>query len=463
MINPIPASASIGPDWVRDAFFYQIFPERFDNADPSTDPADVEPWGQPPTRDNFFGGDLPGITRRLGHLKDLGANAIYLTPVFAAATNHRYDAIDYNRIDPLLGGDAAFEAFLGNAHAADIRVVLDAVFHHCGDQHPYFRDVVQRGADSPYVNWFSVAGFPVTSTPEPNYLTCSGCHYLPKLNVHNPEVREYLFNAASKWMNSGIDGWRLDVPYMLENPHFWSQFQTLVKQHDPDLYVVAEVWEKATEWVDGTTSDGAMNYRLRDAILNFVSEWRGGGETFAADLEAIDTEIPAQAKGLMLNLLGSHDTERVLTHCGGDVDAAKLAYALMFTAEGAPMIYYGDEIGLTGFNDPDCRGCMPWDESGWNHDLRSWIQTLARIRRDHVALRRGSEATIQASESTIVRARVHESEEILVLANRGRVPATVAVTGYEARSGVDLTSGHKLDCSQISIPPVGISIVRLDT
>jgi cyclomaltodextrinase len=454
--TPLP-----GPDWVRDAFFYQIFPERFDNADSSTDPAGVQRWGAAPTRDNFFGGDLPGIARRLPHLQGLGINALYLTPVFAASTNHRYDAVDYNRIDPILGGDAAFESFLSSAHAADIRVVLDAVFHHCGDQHPYFRDVVARGADSAYVNWFSVAGFPVQAHPEPNYLTCSGCSYLPKLNVYNPEVREYLFNATTKWMSTGIDGWRLDVPYMLENPHFWQQFRGVVKGYDPDLYICAEVWEKATEWTTGATSDGAMNYRLRDAILGFVSEWRGGGETFAAELEAIDAEIPASAKGLMMNLLGSHDTERVLTHCGGDVDAAKLAFALMFTAEGAPMVYYGDEVGMTGFNDPDCRACMSWDRATWDTGMLEWITMLARLRRDNVALRRGAETTVQATENTIVRSRTHADQRILVLANRGSAPETISVDGFASRTGRELITGITVACSEIAVPPKGVRLVAV--
>jgi len=451
-------AARPGPDWVRDAVFYQIFPERFDNADPSTDPPDVRPWGEPPTRDNFFGGDLPGITRRIGHLSNLGVTALYLTPIFAAGTNHRYDTIDYGRVDPMLGGDDAFASFLERAHGADIKVVLDAVFHHCGDRHPHFQDVVTRGADSPFVNWFSVAGFPVTADPEPNYLTCSGCHYLPKLNVHNPEVREHLFAITRQWMRTGIDGWRLDVPYMMDNLHFWRQFRDVVKGVDENLYLCAEVWEAATDWTDGTTSDGAMNYRLRDAILNFVGEWRGGGETFAADLERIDSEIPAGAKGLMLNLLGSHDTERVLTHCGGDVAATKLAFALLLTAEGAPMIYYGDEIGMTGFNDPDCRRCMVWEEQKWNQDILDWLRRLIRLRRKNVALRRGSEETILADETTIVRRRVHDEQVVIVAANRSRVPVTVSLGG--TGSLTDLLTGSALDATQLVVPPQGVCVAE---
>ncbi len=449
-----------GPDWVRDAVFYQIFPERFDNADPRTNPTDVQPWGAPPTRDNFFGGDLPGIARRLPHLAGLGVNALYLTPIFSAATNHRYDATDYLTVDPGLGGDAAFADLVTTAHAADIRVVLDAVFHHCGDQHPFFRDVVARGADSAYVNWFSVASFPVQSHPVPNYLTCSGCHYLPKLNVHNPDVRDHLFTATRKWMSSGIDGWRLDVPYMLDNPWFWQQFRAVVKDHDPDLYICAEVWDAATDWTNGTTSDGAMNYRLRDAILSFVTEWRGGGQKFAADLASIDTEIRPEAKGLMMNLLGSHDTERLITHCGGDTQAVKLAFALLFTAEGAPMIYYGDEIGLPGFNDPDCRRCMPWDQTSWNTDILHWVTTLARVRRDNIALRRGTESTLTATENVIVRQRTHPDQTVLVAANRHASPTTVNVSAAGA-TGTDLLSGAAVDLASLDIPGQGVRLVQL--
>lgn len=451
-----------GPDWVRDAVFYQIFPERFDNADPSTDPEGVVPWGSAPTRDNLMGGDLAGVTDRLGHLQAMGVNALYLTPVFSSSTNHRYDATDYYSIDPRLGGEAAFSTFLETAHDKDIRVLLDAVFHHCGYDHPFFQDVIANEGQSDYVNWFLVQDFPVTAHPVPNYQTCSGCWYLPKLNVQNPQVREYLFGAVQKWMSSGIDGWRLDVPYMLENEPFWEQFRAVVKGHDPSQYIVAEVWEKATEWTTGATSDAAMNYRLRDAILSFVSEWRGGGESFAAELEAIDTEIPADRKGLMLNLLGSHDTERVLTHVGGDVAAVKLAYALLFTAEGAPMVYYGDEVGMAGFNDPDCRGAMLWDEQAWNRGILEWLTTLARLRRENIALRRGTESTVQATENTIVRLRHHEDGDVLVVANRARTEDCIAIQGHSGRGGVDLLTGQRVACDAIRVPGTGVSVVRLD-
>ncbi|MEU6415328.1 glycoside hydrolase family 13 protein [Microbispora sp. NPDC046933] len=446
-------------DWVRDAVFYQIFPDRFANGDPSLDPPGVEPWGGPPTRTNFFGGDLAGVRGRLGHLRDLGVTALYLTPIFTAGTNHRYDTIDYFGIDPALGDEETFAGLVEDAHAHDIRVVLDAVFHHCGDGHPAFRDVVEKGAASPYVNWFSVQEFPVRADPEPNYLTCSGCAYLPKLNVCNPEVRDHLFAAVEKWSRTGIDGWRLDVPYMMENLPFWRQFRRLVKGIDEDLYIVAEVWEAATDWTRGDTSDGAMNYRLRDAILGFVTDHRLGGEWLAAELGAIDREIGPEAKGLMLNLLGSHDTERVRTRCGGEPEATRFAFGLLMAAEGAPMIYYGDEVGMRGFNDPDCRRCMTWSEKDWDHEQLAWLKTLTRLRRDHVALRRGSESTVLAGENVIVRARVHPDETVLVLANRGNAAETLpAGTG----TGRDLITGEQVKLGAVSVRPWEVRFVRPD-
>lgn len=460
-MNATPSTkTSSGPDWVRDAIFYQIFPERFCNSMPALNPPGTERWGGAPTRDNFFGGDLPGVEKHLDHIEKLGANAIYFTPIFTAGTNHRYDTIDYMHVDPHLGGDESFSKLLEAAHGQDIRVVLDAVFHHCGIDHPRFKDVIANQDNSEYATWFHVEAFPVSHEPEPNYLTCSGCWYMPKLNVNNPALREYLYGVARHWIERGIDGWRLDVPYMLENPWFWRGFREQVKGIDPDRYIVAEVWEAATEWATGETSDGAMNYRLRDAILDFVTEWRGGGDKFAEDLAQIDSEIPADHKGLMLNLLGSHDTERLLTHCGGDVGAAKLAFGLLFTAEGAPMVYYGDEVGMTGFNDPGCRGCMDWSQQSWNTEILDWVSQLSRIRTANVALRRGSETTLQVSENTIVRERRHPEQTVLIAANRGDVRARCQLApGY----ATDLVTGDSIDLGSIELESRAIRILRRDS
>ncbi|WP_448720028.1 glycoside hydrolase family 13 protein [Microbacterium natoriense] len=406
------------PDWLADASFYQIFPERFANGDPALDPDDVVPWTSVPTRDNFFGGDFQGIIDHLDHIESLGANAIYLTPVFEANTNHRYDAVDYFKIDHRLGDLSTFKVFLDEAHRRGIRVVLDAVLNHCGDGHWAFRDVVEHEAESRYVNWFSVESFPVSPHPEPNYRTCSGCYYLPKWNAYNPEVRAHHFDVARYWLEQGIDGWRLDVPYFI-NHNFWREFRSVVKSADPEAYIVAEEWRDPAEWLQGDLADGTMNYTLRDLILGFTADRSIDAFAFAEGAAALSERIPDGFKAGMLNLLGSHDTERVLTKHHGDVGSALLAYDLLHSAEGAPMMYYGDEVGMRGDNDPGCRGAMTWDEGEWNHKILAHVRRLGARRAEHVALRRGVQSVTALDADTIVLVRSHEDERIAVVAHRG--------------------------------------------
>lgn len=405
------------PEWVADAVFYQIFPERFANGDPSLDPPGVEPWDATPTRENFFGGDLAGITEHLDHIERLGANTIYLTPIFEADTNHRYDAKDYFTVDHRLGDDAAFDRFLAEAHRRGIRVVLDAVLNHCGDGHWAFRDVVEHEAGSRYVNWFSVEGFPVRSHPEPNYRTCSGCYYLPKWNAYNPEVREHHFRVARHWLERGIDGWRLDVPYFI-NRTFWREFRTVVKSIDPEAYIVAEEWREPFEWLDGTLADGTMNYTFRDVVLGFTADRTVSAGEAAQRLDGLSERLPAAARPAMLNLLGSHDTERVLTRHGGDRAATLLAFSLLAAGEGAPMMYYGDEIGLEGDNDPLCRGTMPWDRSRWDDELLAHTTRMLRLRREERVLRRGAQRAIPLGDDALGLVRFDAERAVAVVVNR---------------------------------------------
>ncbi len=450
------------PDWVADATFYQIFPERFANGDPALDPPGVEPWGAAPTRENFFGGDLAGITAHLDHIESLGANALYLTPIFEADTNHRYDAKDYFAIDHRLGDLAAFRTFLDAAHARGIRVVLDAVLNHCGDGHWAFRDVVEKERDSAFVNWFSVESFPVRPHPVPNYRTCSGCYYLPKWNAYNPEVRDHHYQVARYWIEQGIDGWRLDVPYFI-NHEFWRGFREVVKGKGDDLYIVAEEWREPEEWLQGDLADGTMNYTLRDLVLGFAADRSIDAGAFAAGMTALTERIPGGFRTGMLNLLGSHDTERVLTRHGGDEGAALLAYTLLLTAEGAPMIYYGDEVGLTGGNDPDCRGTMPWDREQWSERLLAGITALTRVRRENTPVRRGEQRVAAIGEDVVMMIRGAVGDGVVVaLVNRGAeisVPvATLPDPGAEGSWRVLHGDADALGSAEVRVP-AGESLV----
>jgi glycosidase len=400
------------PAWVQDAVFYQIFVDRFRNGDPGNDPPGAQPWGTPPTRENVFGGDLRGIREGLPYLADLGVNALYLTPIFAAGTNHRYDTHDYLAIDPALGDVEQLRALVAEAHRLGIRVVLDAVFNHCGDGFWAFRDLLERGAESPYRDWFFVRRFPIGQEP-PTYQTCGGAAYLPKLNTEHSEVRRYLLQVATQWVEQAdIDGWRLDVPWKVPVA-FWEEFRAAVKAVKPDAYVVGEVWRDARPWLK--LWDGAMNYRLRESILDFCVRDHMDAEDFAFETAEL-LRHHAEAAPWMLNLLGSHDTPRLLTLCRRDERRALLALTALFTLPGAPMLYYGDEVGMEGENDPDCRRCMEWDEGRWRDTMVATCRRLIRLRRDLPALRRGSwEALLQFNGLCAYRRRFEGEEAIVVL------------------------------------------------
>lgn len=443
------------PDWVNDAVFYQIFPDRYARSASAT--TDVAAWDSAPTRENFLGGDLRGIVERLDHLVDLGITAVYLTPIFAAGTNHRYDTIDYTRIDPRLGDDSDFDLLLNNAHRRGIRVVLDAVMHHCGDGHWAFQDVELNGRNSPYADWFFVDSFPIRTSPEPNYRTCSGCWYLPKLNVDNPALRDHLLAAVRSWTERGIDGWRLDVPYMMENSGFWRDFRRTVREVNADAYIVAEVWDEPGEWTTGETSDAAMNYQLRDALLDFFVDRRTGSAALAERCTTLSADV-GDAAGHMLNLLASHDTARLRTSCGGEPALTSLATGVLLALRGAPMIYYGDEVGLAGFNDPECRGSMPWNAGDWDCDMLTRIRTFIQLRRDNIALRRG-EQVLQAPHDEVLRiVRTHPEQTVVVLANRAGFPVTVPVH----RAGRDLITGSRIAAGVAEIPPRRIIVMEQD-
>lgn len=438
------------PSWVPDAVFYQIFPDRFANGDPSLNPADLRPWNGKPTRHGFYGGDLRGIRQKFDYLLDLGINAIYLNPIFQASTNHRYNATDYFRIDSHLGDLKDFQDLVAMAKQNGVRIILDGVLNHCGRGFFAFADLLENGENSKYKDWFYVKHFPLRVNGRgkaTDYEAWWGMRDLPKLNTDNPEVRKYLFDMTRYWMEQGIDGWRLDVPNEIGFP-FWEEYSDLVKKINPEAYLVGEIWEPDARWVTGSRFDALMNYPVQKALIATL-DGNSSVNQLASKINSVLQTYPFENDLVMYNLLASHDTKRALTALRGSISRAKLAYAFLFAFPGAPAIYYGDEVGMRGGKEPDSRGGFPWDESEWNVELRSWIKNLVALRKSSVALRRGDYSQFAAEDASGLFSFARKVDQQLVVAtfNFGRelrkVRLQVREIGWQLNQTLkDLLSGQ---------------------
>ncbi len=411
------------PYWVKDAVFYQIFPDRFRNGDPANDPPNNQKWGSTPTIWDFQGGDLQGVIEKIDYLLDLGINAIYFNPIFLATSNHRYNTSDYYQIDPKLGRKEDFLAVLDAAHQNDIRVIIDGVFNHCGRGFFAFNDVLENQSHSPYIDWFRLKNVPLDAySPgdSGDYEAWWNFKSLPKFNTDNPLVRNYIFDVARYWIRLGADGWRLDVPSEIDDENFWEEFRNVVKAENPDAYLVGEIWDGDPRWVGEKSFDGLMNYPVRAGIIGLLMgsmTTEDFSEKISGQLNRYDQEHVFA----MYNLLGSHDTVRIKTELEGRIDKLKLAYQFLLAYPGAPAIYYGDEVGLDGGKDPECRKAFPWDENEWDMDLRKFIQGLISIRKKRQVLRRGiyQEILVDSKKDGYSFARIQGEESLLVVLNTG--------------------------------------------
>lgn len=409
------------PSWVQDSIFYQIFPDRFFDGDFSNNPPNLIAWGSAPTIYGFQGGDLRGIINRMYYLVDLGINAIYLNPIFLSTSNHRYNTTDYYQIDPKLGTMKDFKALLDIAHRNQVKIIIDGVFNHCGRGFFAFNDVLENQTASPYTSWYHIKKYPVDAYSPGDavdYAAWWKFKSLPKFNTGNPLVRKYIFDVARYWVEQGIDGWRLDVPNEIDDDSFWLQFRQEVKKANSDAYLVGEIWDGNPRWVGDSHFDGLMHYPVRDLILDLLRE-KVKASKFVNGLQEWYYKYPHENSAAMYVLLGSHDTERYLTLLGKNIEKAKLGYLIQFTYPGAPAIYYGDEIGLEGGKDPDCRRAFIWDESQWNIELRGWIKSLIAMRKQNSALRSGTFSVVMSDDNNGLFAfsRHAEDQVLLVLIN----------------------------------------------
>ena len=480
------------PDWVKDAIFYQIFPDRF--AKSSRNPSSslpFEPWDSAPTPYGFKGGDLYGVIEKLDYLQDLGINAIYFTPVFASASNHRYHTYDYYNVDPILGGNEALKKLLERAHKRNIRIVLDGVFNHASRGFWQFHHVLENGEGSPYVDWFYFdperlkgrrrwGAYPATgelralqngeeSLKAIGYQGWWNLPALPKFNTSTPAVREFLFGVAEYWIQAGIDGWRLDVPGEIDDDEFWREFRRRVRAINPEAYIVGEIWHEAQRWLQGDQFDAVMNYLFTAASLSFFAGphlnmnivTQAGGlkdrvrhmyaHDFANEVDRILNIYPPDITASQLNLLDSHDMPRFLSCVNGDRDSLKLAWLFMFTIAGAPCLFYGDEIGVYGGHDPECRKSFPWDENMWDKDLHEYAKACIALRKEHAALRRGEYKRVYAEGEAMAFMRSYKNENVTVAFNVSNEEKSIELS-FEKKPhilfGRPVISGDK-----ITIPP----------
>ncbi len=446
------------PAWVRDQVFYQVFPDRFARAHTPRDrqadtvyggsrrmPVIQPAWGAPidprHAQNTFYGGDIDGVAQQLDHIQHaVGATAVYLNPVFTAGTNHRYDTEDYFNVDPELGGNDALARLAQAMHGRGLKLMLDAVVNHTGTNHPWFNrwgtHPAPGAAQSPASAWRGWYAFDDDGQP----VGWKGHASLPVLDFSHPGVRDVVYrgdNAILRhWLRPPyqIDGWRLDVVHMLgegagarRNGAHLRGMRQAIKQENAQAFVLGEHFFEATRWLQGDQEDGAMNYY---GFAQPVWAWLAGvdvaghpalldGAAFDAWLTRARATIPYDNQLAQLNLLGSHDTPRILTRLGGDTALARIALTLLFTYAGAPCIYYGDEVGMAGGADPDCRRCMDWSGHSRNNELLAQVKALSDWRGRRREWREGALMTLAAGADWIVFARYTADAATAIGANRG--------------------------------------------
>ena len=371
--------------WMKQAVFYQIFVDRFRMGNKEKDTSYINcKWGDIPTPKTFAGGDIRGITEKLDYIKELGCNAVYLTPVFTSVSNHKYDISDYYQVDSQFGTNEDLKELVNAAHSRGMHVVLDAVFNHCSENLAQFQDVLKKGKESPYFDWFVIRGDRINQQRD-NYETFAACDYMPKLNTSNEEVQEFLMDIGTHYLTEyDIDGWRLDVSDEISH-YFWRKFRERMKKVKRDAVIIGENWHDAANYLRGDQYDSIMNYAFTKLCLDYFAWGSKNAEQAAWKLNELLMRNIDPVNTMMLNLLDSHDTHRFFKETGRNRWKVKAALALLFLFPGVPCIFYGTEILTEGGYDPDCRRCMDWEKAnpkGEYSDIYRLIESLSRLRRE---------------------------------------------------------------------------------
>lgn len=404
------------PEWAKNKIAYQIFPSRF----ATSNQVDETEWYQAPiSHQADLKGDLRGIIEHLDHLKELGVDIVYMTPIFESPSSHKYNTVDYYKIDPSFGTEEDLKELVEKAHGLGMRVILDAVFNHTGTDFFAFQDVQKNQEKSPYLDWYYIKDFPLNMKrgTKPNFKTFSYFAGMPKLNLQNDEVAEYCIGVGRYWIeNCHIDGWRLDVGDEVSH-RFWRRFRKAMKETNPEILIIGEIWHHAEDFLDGEEWDTVMNYPFCFAVNDLVAEEKITVSQFLGQMGYLEGNLHKKVYPLLWNLMDSHDFSRFMYRCGENVERFKLGAALQLLWPGMPFIYYGDEYGMTGGADPDCRRGMVWDEKYQNPEIYQWYKKLIQIRKDYPVLTEGQTAGVFTDDEQGVFALAKEldGEQIILL------------------------------------------------
>lgn len=435
--------------WADEAVFYQIFIDRFNRGDFTKDDSYIDmKCNEEPTRTSFMGGDIKGITEKLGYLEDLGINALYLTPLFVSKTNHKYDITDYYAVDPQFGTKADLKELVEKAHKKGIKVILDAVFNHSSNDTKEFLDVIKKGKNSKYFNYFIIHGDKV-SVDKPNYEMFSNCADMPKWNNSNIEVQDFFIDIGLYWIKEfDIDGWRLDVSDEVSHD-FWRRFRKAVKKLKKDVIIVGENWHDAHAYLMGDQFDGIMNYAFRRACKQYFAHETINSKTMSERLNNILTRNTWQVNRMNLNLTDSHDTARFFTECGKNKDAMLAALAVMYMFIGMPCVYYGTELHMEGGEDPGCRRGFDWNEKDWDTEFRNKVKELISLRKIK-AVQKGH-INITYDKDCFIMERFLDGQHLTIITNKGK-------NAYDLGKKLDIVSANKVDNDNHKLEPNGYVI-----
>ncbi len=428
-LNPIDVKKT--PDWVKNAVWYQIFPDRFNRGDKTINLDSLKWDSRKPKNEDKYGGDLQGIINRLDYLEDLGITGIYLNPIFTATSTHKYDTINYFDIDPVFGNKDKFKELVAECHRRNIKVMLDGVFNHVGEEFPYWQDVIKNGKNSVYYDWFMVNDWPFDvnkyHTRDLEFYSFAFYANMPKLNTNNPEVINYIIKICEFWIKEyNIDGWRIDVANEISHM-LCKEIHKRCKAINPDIYILGEIWHDSINWLRGDEFDSVMNYPLTTTINEFWFNKNLINKDFEYQVNNCYQRYMTQTNKALFNMLDSHDTDRLFHRVNQNADIFYQQMILLFTMCGSISLYYGTEIMLDGGFDPGCRACMPWnkiDKGNYASTINNFKQ-LIQLRKEHKALRslkisfnyNYNERVIDYIKDNSIRVIINASNEEIIIDN----------------------------------------------